>query len=402
MHFLHVALPLTAWLIAFAWLYKLVEAALGLPRVPNLLAPEYDVAPAGSLSITVIVPARNEAPNIAACLESLLVQDYEFVRIVAVDDRSGDNTGTIMEALASAHRAHLEVMHIEKLPTGWLGKTHALAVAARHAIAAHDPDYLLFTDADIIFQPDSLRRSVAQAEATQADHFVVLPTTVAKSLGESIFLAYIQMMSFWAVRTWRVADPKSMRDAIGVGAFNLVRTAAYKQLGGFDAAPMEILEDLTFGRRVKHAGLRQRVTVAPGMISVHWAAGVLGLVNGLTKNVFAVFRFRPALLVAAALAIAVSCLAPIGFLAIAGTHLPAIITLASVAGLYTLSSRSSTLSPLYAVFFPVGAVLVVYSMLRSMLITVRDGGVTWRGTFYPLAELRTHAQATDRAPLKDG
>ena len=183
---------------------------------------------------------------------------------------------------------------------------------------------------------------------------------------------------------------RSTRDAIGVGAFNLLRTSVYRQLGGFDAMPMEILEDLTLGRRVKRAGLRQRVATAPGMVCVHWAAGAIGVVHGLTKNMFAVFRFRSAALLAASAGVALISIVPVALLGLPATRVPAVLSLAAVGGLYVLSSRSSQISPLYGTFFPIAAVLAVYSMLRSMIVTVLRGGVTWRGTFYPLAELREH------------
>ena len=391
MHSLHIALSVIAWLIGAAWLYKLLETALGIASVPNLLAPKYDVAPAGSPSVTVIVPARDEAAKVADCVESLLGQDYLNLRILAVDDRSSDQTGAILDELSRTHSARLEVLHVTALPASWLGKTHAMASAARQTIATHNPDYLLFTDADIVFRADAIRRSLAQAVASKADHFVLLPTTVAKSRGEGMLLAYLQVISLWAVRPWRVADAKAKRDAVGVGAFNLVRSAVYQQLGGFDAAPMAILEDLTLGRRVKNAGLRQRVATAPGMVSVHWAAGMFGIVKGMGKNIFAVFGFRPALLLGAAAMMALSCIAPIAFLAIDGTRFPAVVALVSVAGLYILWSRSSRLSSGYAALFPVAAAVVIYAMVRSMLLTLGKGGVTWRGTFYPLAELRRHS-----------
>ncbi|HEX9198516.1 MAG TPA: glycosyltransferase [Acidobacteriaceae bacterium] len=391
MHSSHLILNVIAWVIGAAWFYKLIEAARGSRTLPNLLAPEYDVAPAGIPSVAIVVPARNEADKVGECVESLLGQDYSNLRIFAVDDRSSDQTGAILDTLARANRARLEVLHVTRLPAGWLGKPHAMASAARHASATFKPDYLLFTDADIIFRADTIRRSVAQAVASQADHFIVLPTTIAKSTGEGLLLAYLQVMSLWAVRPWRVADPKAKRDAVGVGAFNLLRAAAYRQLGGFEAAPMEILEDLILGRRVKHAGLRQRVVIAPGMVRVHWAAGMLGIVNGMGKNIFAVFRFRPWPLLAATAWMALFCVAPVGFLGISGTRLPAVIALVSVAGLYVLSSRWSRLSPGYAVLFPVACVVTIYAMLRSMVITLRHGGVTWRSTFYPLDKLRSHA-----------
>ena len=383
-----------AWLIALAWVWKAITASRGLSRIPNLLDPQHNLTPAGSPSITIIVPARNEASDITATLESLLNQDYPNLQILAVNDRSTDSTGAIMEVLAAQHPTKLRVLHIKELPTGWLGKTHAMALAACHAIAIHQPGYLLFTDADILFHCEAIRRSLAQAVATQADHFVTFPTPLVKTLGEGMILGYLQVMGLWATRPWRAADPKSIRDSIGIGAFNLLRTPAYQQLGGFDALRMEILEDLTLGRRVKLAGLRQRVAVAPGMVTLHWAAGAMGIANVMTKNLFSVFRFRTSLVLLSSLWFALFCLGPIAFLALPATRTPAIITLLSIAALYAASSRHSRISPWYAILFPAGAALFLYSLLRSTILTLKHGGVTWRGTFYPLAELRKN-----RTPL---
>jgi glycosyltransferase involved in cell wall biosynthesis len=389
----HLVVVVTGWLIAAAWLGKLVEASVGLPKVPNLVGTEYDVAPMGAPRVVVIVPARNEKENVGACLRSLIGQDYEGLRVIAVDDRSTDGTGAILREVAERHRKRVEVIRVEELPAAWLGKPHAMALAAERATAEDAPDYLLFTDADILFRVDAVRRAVAYAEASRADHFVLLPTTIAKTWGEAMLLSYIQVMSLWAVRPWQVANPKAKRDAVGVGAFNLIRTEAYQQLGGFAARPMEIIEDLTLGRRVKEAGLRQRVAIGPGMVSVHWAAGAWGIVHGLTKNMFAVFGFRPERLLAGAIGTVLFCVVPLGMLAVRGMRLPGMIVFASAFGLYDLSSRASRISPWYAALEPLAASLVVYSMLRSMCLTVWRGGVMWRGTFYSLAALREHVNA---------
>jgi len=384
-----IALHILAWLLALAWLWKAVTAARGLPSIPNLREEKYNAAPAGDPSIAVIVPARDEAAALPAALASLIDQDYENLTIIAVDDRSTDQTGAIMDELAAKHPDRLRALHVKELPADWLGKPHAMALAARHAIATQQPQYLLFTDADVFFDPQAIRRALAQAVSTQADHFVTFPTPLIKSAGEGMLLGYLGVMGLWATRPWKVADPKAVRDSIGIGAFNLLRTEVYEKLGGFEALRMEILEDLTLARKVKLAGLRQRVAVAPGMVSLHWAAGAAGIVKGMTKNLFAVFRFRMEMVLAATLGLAILCLGPVFFLFCLRTRLPAMIALASIAAIYMASTRHSKISPWYAVLFPAGAALFLYSLLRSAWITLREGGVTWRGTFYPLAELRT-------------
>ncbi|WP_179638868.1 glycosyltransferase [Tunturiibacter empetritectus] len=385
---LDVILKLSAWFIALLWIWKALTSAVGLRRVPDLTTPAHNRTPPDRPSIAVIIPACNEEKSIAACLTSLLQQDYAALHLIAVDDRSTDSTGAIINALATQHPAKLTALRITELPTGWLGKTHAMAFAARHAISLHHPDYLLFTDADIFFRPETLRLALAQTVTTQADHFVLLPTATIKSAGEGMLLSYLQVMSLWAVRTWRISDPKALRDAVGVGAFNLLRTTVYQQLGGFEALRMEIVEDLALGTRIKRQGFRQRIATGPGLVNVHWASGVSGILNGMTKNFFAIFHYNPALVLLSCLSITVFCIAPVFFVALPNTRIAAIITLASVALLYVLSSRKSRVSPWYAVLFPVSAALIVSSILRSMLTTLKQGGVTWRGTFYPLSELR--------------
>jgi hypothetical protein len=114
----------------------------------------------------------------------------------------------------------------------------------------------------------------------------------------------------------------------------------------------------------------------------------------MSKNIFAVFQFRPVVLLAAAACLALVCVGPVGLLALPITRVPAILALASVCGLYALTTRTSRISPWYSVLFPVSGVLVIYAMLRSMVVTLADGGVTWRGTFYPLADLRNKSSSS--------
>ena len=374
-----------AWVVAVLWAWKAMEAARGLPKVPDLLDAAWDASLASGPALTVIVPALNEAENVGACLESLLAQEYETLQILAVDDRSTDGTGAIMDLFAARYPDRMKVLHITDLPAGWLGKTHAMAVAVREC----NSEYLLFTDADILFSPDALRRSMAYAVASKADHLVTLPTLLLKRWDEAALLGFFQVCALWASRPWKVSDPKAKRDAVGVGAFNLLRRDAYEKVGGFEALRMEIIEDLGIARRVKNAGLRQRVAFGKGLVSVHWAPGALGVVKILTKNIFSAFRFQIPLLIFACGWLLAFCVLPM-VAVVPGLVLPGILTALAVTSVYAGLGRHSGISAWNAALAPFAALLLIYALLRSMVTTLRQGGVVWRGTFYPLAELKKH------------
>jgi glycosyltransferase involved in cell wall biosynthesis len=387
------------WLVAVAWLWRVAAGSRGLPRIPDLLEDRFDVTPAGQPWITVIVPAKNEAPNVAECLRSLLAQDYANLRVIAVNDRSTDGTGKVMDTLAAISGDRLRVLHIVDLPAGWLGKVHAMAQAASLTVAQDRPEFMLFTDADVIYRSDAIRRSVGYAVASGADHLVTVPTTIIRRWDEAALLGFFQIFALWGARPWKVADPKARRDAIGIGAFNMVRVTAYTKIGGLEAQRMDILEDLTLGRRIKRAGLAQRIVFGRGLVNVHWASGVAGLVDVMTKNIFSAFRFHVSLLLIACGWLIAFCVAPAVELAYGPTRLAGIVTLSAIGWGYWLFQRTSGISAWNALLAPVSALVFVFTLLRSMVTTLHQGGVRWRGTFYSLQELRKNA-----APLfgRDG
>ena len=385
-----------SWLVALTWASRALAALRGLPSIPNLLLPQHDLTPPNSPRLTVIVPACNEQRDLPACLHSLLAQDYPNLRILAVNDRSTDQTGPVLDAI---HDPRLEALHITTLPPGWLGKTHAMAFAADHALRSpHPPDFLLFTDADVLFRPDALRRALAHAVLTRADHLVLPPTTLIRRWDEAALLGLFQIFGLWAARPWRIADPQA-KDAIGIGAFNLIRTSAYQRIGGFHALRMEIIEDLGLARRVKAAHLRQRIVFGRNLVSIHWASGTAGLVNVMTKNIFSGFRFHRSLLLAACAWLALFNVLPFVALWFWPLTIPAALTLASMALGYMLMGRPSGISPWNVLLAPFAASAYIYALLRSMIVTLHHGGVTWRGTFYPLAELRKNAAPFFLEPL---
>ena len=285
----------------------------------------------------------------------------------------------------------LTVLHIEQLPPGWLGKTHAMATAAAQA----HTDFVLFTDADIVFHPEALRRTLAHAVLTRADHLVLGPTTIIRRWDEAALLSFFQIFGMWAARAWKVADPKA-RDAIGIGAFNMIRRGAYEAIGGYEAVRMEIVEDLAIARRIKAHGFRQRFVYGRDLACVHWAAGVPGLVGVMTKNVFAATNYNPALLLLGCVWLWFFCVGPFVSLPFHPTDIPNALTLVSIAYCYILLSRLSGRPAWNFVFAPFAAATFIFIMLRSMITTLRQGGVEWRGTFYPLAELRRNAVPLSR------
>ena len=142
--------------LALAWFSRIAEAALGMRKVSDISRPEWDRRPAQNAHVSIIVPARNEEDDIEGPLLSLLALDYQNYEVIAVNDRSTDRTGQVMDRIAALPNAQgrLKILHIESLPTGWMGKPHAMWTAAQQASG----DWLLFTDADVFFKPDSIRR----------------------------------------------------------------------------------------------------------------------------------------------------------------------------------------------------------------------------------------------------
>jgi glycosyltransferase involved in cell wall biosynthesis len=369
--------------LALVWFSRVIDAWRGVSTMADISQPQWDKK-LPSPKVAIIVPARNEEGSIEQALQRLLALDYENYEVIAIDDRSTDRTGEIMDGVASQSHEHLKIVHIRELPSGWMGKAHAMWTAAKQT----DADWLLFTDADVMFRPDCLRRAIAYAETERADHVVLLPRVILKRPGEKMMVGFFQLLFVFGHRPWKCADPKA-RDHMGVGAFNLVRRSAYAAVGTYERLRFEVVDDMKFGKVIKNAGFRQRVVLG-NLIEIRWARGARGVVRNLTKNFFAVMSFEIWRAVGGSIAVAFLNLVPFfGVLFAPGwTRLGYAIALASMFGLYAGIWRRDEISPWYFLLHPVSTVLFIYTILRSMCVTLWNGGVEWRGTFYPLADLK--------------
>jgi glycosyltransferase involved in cell wall biosynthesis len=376
---------IAGWILGLAWLWRLAAAALGVPKIADISRPEWDRRPAAPPRVSLIVPARNEEADIAATLTRLLDLDYDSYEVIAVDDRSTDRTGAIMEDIAASAPGRLKVVHIAELPSGWVGKTHAMWAAGELASG----DWLLFTDADVQFQPDVLRRALAYAESEHADHVVLFPRMIMKGPGEKMMIAFFQTLFVFGHRPWKVADPKS-KDHMGVGAFNLIRRKVYDAVGTYRALRFEVLDDMKLGKVVKNGGFAQRTVFGADLISIRWAKGAMGVVDNLTKNFFAIMSFQWPRALASCIALAFLNLMPFAgvLLAHGWARLGYALALVSMFSIYVGMSTKSDIPPYYFILHPISSALFVYTLLRSTFLTLWKGGVVWRGTFYPLGELR--------------
>jgi cellulose synthase/poly-beta-1,6-N-acetylglucosamine synthase-like glycosyltransferase len=384
MHYFHW---IAGTILALVWISRIVDAAIGMPSVADISTAEWDRKPSNSPRVSIIVPARNEEEDIELSLTRLLELDYDNYEVIAVNDRSNDRTGEIMETVAGRASAHgrLRVLHHRELPAGWMGKPHAMWTAANAATGG----WLLFTDADVLFKPGSLRRALAYAEAERADHLVLFPEMIMKRPGEFMMIAFFQTMFVFGHRPWKVADPKS-KDHMGVGAFNLIRRSAYEAVGTYAALRMEVLDDMKLGKVVKNAGFAQRNVFGGDLISLRWAHGARGVIDNLTKNFFAVLSFQWWRTLVSAFGLAFLNLGPfLGvFLAHGWQRLPYAVALFCMFSIYVGMSWRSRVPAYYFLLHPVSTTLFIYILLLSMCHALWNGGIIWRGTRYPLGELR--------------
>jgi glycosyltransferase involved in cell wall biosynthesis len=399
---------ITGLLLALIWFVPTVQLALHSSEVADLNQPEWNPPSDAALpSLTIVVPARNEEAEIEPALRSLLKLNYPQFEVVAVNDRSTDQTGAIMERIAAepAAQGRLQVIHVRDLPAGWLGKVHAMWLGSQtnaaqinaaqrnaaegNATRQRGSDWLLFTDADCVFQADCLRRAIHYSTTTATDHLVLFPTAHMKTLGERIMISFPQVMAGFAMRPWKVRDPNA-RDHIGVGAFNLIRRSAYNAIGTYEALRLEVVDDIKLGEAIKKAGLRQDVVFGHELVSLRWAVGAAGVVANLEKNLFAFLRFRVSLVLAVCAVTFFLCVCPfLGLLLAPGwARAPFAVAVAMIALAYTLTGRYMASSPWMFLTCPIAALVFAFATLQSAFIAVRDGAITWRGTKYSLEELR--------------
>jgi glycosyltransferase involved in cell wall biosynthesis len=362
---------------------RVAYGALKLPWIKNFSPISGTDVP----RISLLFAARDEEEKLPGALATLAELDYPGLEIIGVDDRSEDATGRILDEFAEFH-ARFRALHVKELPEGWLGKPHAL----QQAYEASSGEWLLFTDADVRFKVDVLRRAVRMATERRLDHLSLFGDVEMVGFWEKVVVTFFGMAFHMATAPSDVIDPKSGA-YMGVGAFQLLKRSAYEAAGTHRRLAMEVIDDMKLGKIVKQAGFRSGVGIAQDFVVVRWHAGARNLINGVTKNFFAGSGFSVARVLISILGLLLMNVAPFGGFVFGHgwvrifAGICVLVVLCFHAGVDTVMR----VSPLYCFTVPIGAALFGYMLLRSTVYTLKQGGIIWRGTFYPLEALKRGA-----------
>ncbi|MGE3316120.1 MAG: glycosyltransferase family 2 protein [Planctomycetaceae bacterium] len=383
-------MPIDSLLLYFGWGLFLFWIVMILPNafamLPRTIVRMTDALPDPAVwpSVSMIIPARDEGPKIEAALRSVLALQYPQLELIAIDDRSQDDTGRIMDRLA-AEDPRLHVIHIEQLPEGWLGKNHALHAGAQAARG----EYILFTDGDIHFAPDTITRAVKYMEKTRADHLCIPPNMIPGSYMENALIAYFILLFLLGTQPWLI--PTRVRFAYaGVGAFNMLRRKSYEAFGGHVPIRLDVLDDVKLGKIVKRNGMRQEILNADDRVMVKWQDSAWHVIRGLEKNGFSTMDYSiPKLLIVSTMTLIITMGPYVGlFLIPSPAAWGYIATLVFLLSIYAILAHKSGSSAWVAPALPVATLGMLFAFWRSAYVTFRQGGVKWRDTFYPLDLLR--------------
>jgi glycosyltransferase involved in cell wall biosynthesis len=323
--------------------------------------------------ISVVIATCNDADTIEEAVDTLLHQDYPDLEIVVVNDRSSDGTGRIIERIARED-SRVRTVYIQHLPSGWLGKVHALHVGTQESSG----EWILYTDADVYFQQGALCKAIAFVLADHSDHLALMPVPRAPSFWLRVVLQAVGGVFVLATRAAHIGKPGS-KAFVGAGAFNLVRKAALDRTEGFAWLRMEVVDDVGLGLMLQRSGAVSSFAITLQDVSFTWYPSLGAMFKGLEKNFFGVLAFysigRMICIVMLAWAYALAPLVAILY----ALKLPFLLIVGLVAYLFLVAGAvgvkimfKQKLPTL--LFVQVGYILISLMLLRSGFLCILRGG----------------------------
>ena len=376
------------WFVAFVWLVIVVLTIRGVSRQKSLSATTNLLLTASDAPLlSILVPARNEEQRVLEpCVRSILAQDYGNFEVIAVNDRSTDKTGEMLEALAKSDE-RLRVIEGQELPPGWLGKPYAMHQALEHARG----EWILATDADMIFEPAVLRTALDHALASNGDALTLVPRFETGSFWERVVIPTWEWVFLMFAIFYRINDPKSDR-AAAIGGFFLIKRTVLDRVGSYEGLKDEVMEDVRLAERVKRLGARMMIARAPALIRTRMYSTFAEMWECSTKNWFSGVNFSlpfalycvVSMYAAAIVPPLIALVSAIAFVSGFSTgalwlFVPAALTWVFEVIVLSVVGVRSGVSPVYALTSPLGLALI-YAMLFDSSIRITTGrGVTWKG-----------------------
>jgi cellulose synthase/poly-beta-1,6-N-acetylglucosamine synthase-like glycosyltransferase len=327
--------------------------------------------------LAIIIPARNEAARIGACLEGIAQQTIPAAEVIVLDDHSSDETATRARAYAS-RIAGLRVVAGADLPTGWSGKCWACWQAAGQARA----EWLLFLDADVTVHPELIATLLHFVRREPIDLLTLMPLVRMGSWAEQLILpAFFRLIA--AIYPFNQVNDRNSPLAFAIGQVLLIRRSAYEQIDGHRAVAASILEDMDLAGRAKQAGLQLKVLHAPTLAEVRMYDGWHSLAEGLGKNATAGYRYGGVRSGLIALLLALAAWVPFHLLALSGAALWAWWLLVLVGAIDMLIGwQRFRMQPWLGLLYPIGLLIYFLLALWATLRLRRGQGVFWKGRMY--------------------
>jgi cellulose synthase/poly-beta-1,6-N-acetylglucosamine synthase-like glycosyltransferase len=348
-------------------------------------------APANPPHVTILIPAKDEGPRIRSCLESAINQDYAYVDVIAIDDRSKDDTGKIMDEMAAAN-PRLSVIHIQEgtLGPGWTGKNNALFTGAKQAKG----DWLLFVDSDVTLQPNAVTKTITVSNYKKYDLLSLLPKCESHTIWES---SLVPLCSAAAATMYLIAlsNDDSKPITFANGQFLLMRRTAYDAIGGHETVKDRFCEDTEIARLVKGKGLRTRVSWGEDIAAVRMYTSLPGIIKGWSRIYYAAKVGNPKHILGAMNFVLTSCFSAYaaiiyGIVRYQNPHGNMLDNAWLGAGLLHLALLTFFLSNIYhwsrnprwnALLFPITGPILLWTLIKGLILCITKK-VEWRGTSY--------------------
>ena len=335
-------------------------------------------------SVAIIIAVRNEEDELRKALASLCNLDYNNYKIIVVNDRSTDSSAKILSELQAAYQK-ITVINIDFLPQGWLGKNHALYTGYHFS----KEEYLLFTDADVVYKKDVLSKAVNFCIHNDLDHITILPDIITSSaVLKSILSTFIIMLTA-AQRPW-AARIKTSKASMGVGAFNLVKREAYIRAGTHKAIAMRPDDDLRLGAFIKASGGSADVLYGTNELQLEWYKNVKEFIKGLMKNTFSGFDYNILKVICGVIGTLIFFVLPMPVILFFGNFGQRALAVYMLLFQVILYWKMPGLKGKWWFGFTAtfGGIVMIYVIIKSAVVNTLDGGIYWGETFYSLTELR--------------